>query len=199
MRARSKIIASDIDGVITEFVDPFTQFINARLGTNFDYRKLHNVDIAISYNLDPTLVHRLHEEFVAENHYRHLPFVDGAIEALNALMKDYELVLITSRRDDLEHTTRDWCTEHLPKAKLFFSHGKGNSIAAGAERRCKEDMAKEIGAVCLIEDNPHEFTDWNTPDILPICYARAQNEVLAKTHPHIPRLTWPGIVRHLGR
>ena len=82
---------------------------------------------------------------------------------------------------------------YLPNIPLFYSNGANNPYAGGERRQSKEEIANDIGASYLIEDNPNEFENWKSKNIEPICYAQPWN--LGVTN--YKRYNWDQILKYL--
>jgi len=190
------IIAVDIDGVINDFHTPFVGFLNRALKTNYrvDEFYSHNFHHRIGVSEVDSL--KLLNEF--EGQYRpndHI-IIDGAKETLGKLNNHYKIISITSRRPILELVTREFMNEHFPYINVYFAVGR-NNLDQPVDRKFKPEIAEELGAICLIDDNENEFIHWDSNAVQPIIYAQPWNEQLSKSHSHIPRLEWAGIKRHL--
>ena len=190
------ILAVDIDGVINDFHTPFINFTNKKLGFNNSYSDFSSHDfhgyLGISKQELIDLLNEFEGTYKSDDHL----LIDGAVESLYKLEKHYEIISITGRRPILEKVTLEFIDTHLPFIKTYFAAGR-NNLDIPKNRIHKPRLAEELGASYLIDDNEHEFIHWDSKTVKPIIFAQPWNKELANTHPHIPRLHWKGIKKHL--
>jgi uncharacterized HAD superfamily protein len=191
------IIGCDIDGVIVDFSGHFLQFANRRLGLCVTYEESRSHDFALCLGVTYEEGARLLEEWEALYGCFALEPIEGAMESLQKLRQRYDIVAITGRRPKLEPVTREWFAKHLPWMEVRFAIGRNDRYIGTSQRPHKTQLAEKIGAICLIDDNEHEFIHWDSKSVEPICFAHPWNECLVETHPHIPRLRWPEITGRL--
>jgi len=100
--------------------------------------------------------------------------------------------LVTSRHDLLVPDTLLWAKGllDLDAEDVYFSQSAGYIYGGGDGRLSKLELTRQIGAVCLIDDNPHEFVDWPHDEIMAICYAQPWNRDVRDIDPRIHRLGW---------
>lgn len=151
------VIAVDLDDVLGDENGAMRQFINQQYG--FDHT-IEDYTIEATYfgyweqvwGVDSEEGSRRYEAFVASAYKRErLPVLPGAIKALNILEKKYQLVVITSRREDMVEYTHDWLTSHFPDmfSDVHFTHAWDEMT----EKATKAKICDEIGASYLIDDN----------------------------------------------
>ncbi len=197
LKAIKPIIATDLDGVVANN-SPYLEFINDQLGTNIRPRDCHSFEPTDCFGIDLETYVQIHSRFVAQGGYAKLLPNPEALTTLGNLQTHFEVAIVTARIDEVFEETECWCARHLPGSTVFYGQGAGNAVAGGNGRAKKVDIATDIGAVCLVEDNPNEFFDWPESSVEPICYPQPWNKSLETSHPHIPRLTWPEIGRLLN-
>lgn len=192
--SKRKIAAFDLDGVVADYIPAFLPHANECFGRNLSCRDLRFFDIASCFGVSPEEMMQLMVElglsFVAG-----LPPVSGALLVTRALKKaGCGPALITARPDTLVEVTERWVEENLgPGVPVFFSRSVDNPYGGGDGRLTKLELARQIGAVCFIEDNPHEFVDWPHDEIMAICFAQPWNRNVREIDTRIHRLEWPGI------
>lgn len=79
-----------------------------------------------------------------------VPLLAGAEYAIDQLLKKYRVILITSRKVELEAATKKWLHEHFGKSspELYFSQ---SHYQDGAKN--KGQLCVELGAQLLVDDN----------------------------------------------
>jgi len=191
------VIACDIDGVILDFFTSFLSYVNPLLGTNFTYEECDCHNLARAFKVQHSVMDQIHEGYKRDVSHDDILPIDGALVSLQQLLIHYEIAIITSRSPHYELPTRDWFARHLPEVTIHFSQGRNNALAGADGRVHKPQIAEQIGALCLIEDNEEEFIHWDAPGVQPICFAQPWNRCLVESHPQILRLDWPGITNML--
>lgn len=185
-----KIIAVDLDDVLTINVPAFIEFSNERWGTNLtiddfieDWRTMWGVDTE-------TLKARIEEWDKSKmmSEYKHFT------EAKNVLLKlknNYKLVITTSRRKKLTQITAEWIDKYFQDVFENVHHaGIFDGQKEGAHLETKADICTKVGADYLIDDHPkHCFAaaragitallfgeyPWSREDNLPKRVVRVRN------------------------
>ncbi|HUD20659.1 MAG TPA: hypothetical protein VMQ44_01160 [Candidatus Saccharimonadales bacterium] len=192
-----QILASDADGVFIDWNREFLVFANARLGIGktYDDYKTHN--LYETFDTDQATMQRLVDEFDDEFCRHDFSLVAGASEYSQALGDRYRFAIITSCPDSYKISRQRFFERILPGSQVLFTSGKNNTLTGRDGRLTKLETVRSLCATAFIDDNEHEFYDWDPEVALPICYAQPWNRSLELTHPHIPRLTWPEIAELL--
>lgn len=182
------IIAADIDGVVADFNSAYLAYLNNALGRRFTLNDWTHYDLDRWSGLTIEQLHDIHNHFINDNRYCDLSLVAGAKIALGQLSQHFQIVWITARPKSIQAVTRNWCRQHFPNSRVLFANpaGEKSLVRPGEKRRTKVELAEEIKAHYLIEDNPHEFAAWDHPTIQPVCFACPWNSDLVQSHPHIP-------------
>ena len=189
--AKKRIIAVDIDGVILDYFGPFTKFLNEKLGRSLAIGDITHYYLSEVYGIDKGSIMAYGDELNSLINTADLPIIDNAIERLKRIMRYWKVAIITSRHSAKEVETRQYFNEYLPGVEIYFS---ANNFY-GREGKSKIHIAGEIGAYCLIDDNPYEFENWDySCGVSPICFRQPWNHSVSKS---IPRLNWPAIKESL--
>lgn len=189
--AEKRIIAIDIDGVILDYFGPFSQFLNGKLARSLTMNDITHYWLSEVYGVSKEMIMVLGDEFNSFTRTVDLPVIDNAIERLRRIMRCWGVVIITSRYDAIEAETRRYFSQCLPGVKMYFS----SNYFYGKIGKPKIQIAYEIGAHCLIDDNPFEFEEWDYSfGVLPICFRQPWNHSVSK---NIPRFSWPAIEESL--
>jgi len=172
-----RIVACDADGVIIDIHSEFLVFANQKLDTNFRLDDWTIFDFAELAGLSKAKTTGLWDAFYGSVKLTLLPAVVGAIEVLNRLQSKgvADPTVITSRPDHIVTPTIEWFAVNVPNVPIHFSIGANNAYAGGPGRKSKLEIAEEIDAFCLLDDNPHEFTNCSSK-VIPIVFARPWNE-----------------------
>eukprot|EP00736_Rhodelphis_marinus_P004012 Rmarinus@m.10350 len=153
------VLAIDIDEVLGHFVLALIEFYNA---TQHGKRRLcledfHSYRFCEVWGGNDDSATEIVEEFLRSDKFRRLKPVLGAVDAVRFLALHYDVKVVTSRQHYIEEETRRWLAIHFDE--LFSEVLFGNHWGVTGHKRTKQDMCREIGAVCLIDDNPKYAVD----------------------------------------
>lgn len=141
-----------MDEVLTEFVKNFIVFHNQNYGTNLnfeDIKKYFFCDIlGISFEED---IKRQYKFFETDLFKRIQP-VNGAINGVNKLNNNFEMIIITARPNEIKDKTVKWIEGYFPDifSQIIFTnkHSLNNDL-----KREKHDICLETGVNLIIEDS----------------------------------------------
>lgn len=199
-----RIIAIDIDDVISSCGETFLKYHNKRYNTDLSlaktsYRgeywgyfpKLLNLELGISEEEGE----RRFKEFLAdEAHTKHQPISDDAKRAIRELKKSYRLEVITARDVSMRDSTVKWLNDHLP----CTFHGV-HFASDGHKARAKAEICREIGAEFLVDDSIEHCNTAAREGIEVILFGEYGWNVGQETLPTVTRLTsWPEIARYFN-
>lgn len=151
---RRLIIAVDIDDVLAENAEGFVHFSNERWGTQLavdDYDE----HWAKMWDVDIREVERRAREFHSSSAMRGYGHVGGAYEVLQRLAALHKLVIVTSRRLQMQRDTLAWIDEHFPNifsSEAVYFAGIWDDIQADSHLRTKAEIVKQINADILVDD-----------------------------------------------
>ena len=129
-----KIVGVDIDGVLADYPRSFVEFVNAQLGTSYDYRTIKNYNIADELGLPVEETARLKHLYRDSGQKRFIPVIEGARQFLDELKyMGYIVVLLTSRPIDkykrIFADTQYWLAENkLHYDAILFDEAKGERL-----------------------------------------------------------------------
>jgi hypothetical protein len=189
-------LSFDIDGVITDYFGPFLHHVNEKLGTQHLYEDCQNHNLADALGIEVEQMFSILSTYETPEVIANLPAITGALQSLAILNTRYDIMIVTSRKDFWKRATDVWFGRNFPHVTIYYALGRNNPFAGGDERLFKPQVAEQIGALCLVEDNEQEFLHWDSSIVKPICFAQPWNKSITTTHPHILRLDWQGIIDH---
>uniref|UniRef100_A0A061R900 Haloacid dehalogenase-like hydrolase superfamily protein n=1 Tax=Tetraselmis sp. GSL018 TaxID=582737 RepID=A0A061R900_9CHLO len=146
-------VAVDVDEVLAQFVDSLNRYYFNRFGTQYQvsdyfeycYRKIWNC----SQDESADIVHAFFDSQFFLEDLRPLP---GAFDALSCLSDYVDLEVVTARQNVIKDHTLDWLDTHFPG--VFSAVHFGNHWAKEGKSLPKSQICKNIGAACIIDDNP---------------------------------------------
>lgn len=149
------VIAVDVDDVLADENTAIREFMNRQYGyrhTAKDY------DIVAPYwgywekiwAVDEAEGARMHQLYVDSGVKSSHLVIPGAVEAIAGLKQSYDLVIITSRKEQLIEDTKGWLEQHFPAT---FSSVEFVASWTGDHKATKAKVAKSLGAKYLIDDS----------------------------------------------
>ncbi|MES2631156.1 MAG: hypothetical protein V4611_04315 [Patescibacteria group bacterium] len=152
------IISIDIDDVLSESASSFVAFSNKHWGTNLTAED-YNDDWAKMWNMEPG--EATNAELKTRGDEYHKTVLNhsslNAHQALEKLKKDFDLILVTSRRTSMKGDTLTWIQREFPgiflEDKIFFA-GMWDVISEHSAKVTKGELLKELGSSYHIDDQP---------------------------------------------
>jgi uncharacterized HAD superfamily protein len=151
------VIAVDIDDVLAAMVPDLIKRHNRLSGDSLsvdDYEE----DFMKMMKISVEELRLWRENFLGDvnSFYPALKLIDGAVEGLTELSKDYKLIALTSRPQEAEAATRKWLDKNIPGliGEVFFSGNYDDNISEESHLRNKGEMADKLNIDWLIDDQP---------------------------------------------
>jgi uncharacterized HAD superfamily protein len=146
------VVAVDIDDVLALSVDKFIEWSNSRFGTTIKFND-YTEDWSVLWNISQAettkRVNQMYKEGIPAQYFR----VAEAVEVLNKLKSDYELIVATARRSAEHKLTKDWIKKHYPTVfKDVHFAGIWDEITEHSPKKTKARLCKELGVDYLIDD-----------------------------------------------
>lgn len=155
MKKQRKTIAVDVDDVLSRSAEGFIAFSNERWGQQLspdDYQEEWAVvwGVPLEQALERSL--EFHASGVVGIYQPH----EAAMPVLKRLAKQFNLVVVTTRREILKPETDAWISRHFPGIfqELHFAGIWEHPDMARALAHTKAEICREIGADYLIDDQP---------------------------------------------
>ncbi|MEW6295221.1 MAG: hypothetical protein AB1467_02900 [Candidatus Diapherotrites archaeon] len=155
------LIAIDLDEVLAEFIESFIEFHNAVYGTKLKRNQIK------SYGLWEALGCSREEginkviEFHKTRYFKNIKPVEGAIEGVKKLGRKNELIVITSRQEDIYEDTKEWVSKYFPQSfsTIYFTSSYFTKKSFNKENSLiKSRLCSELNVGLLIEDSLDEAT-----------------------------------------
>lgn len=185
------VIAFDCDDVIVATGSLLVGYYNALHGTNVQPEEFYSKDYEHVWQAGPEVAVRDLFAYLLTDDYADLPPMDGAVEVLRELTKNFTLYIVTGRPDATEAATKKWVEKYLPGVfeDVIFTNFFKLSDSKGA-LRTKADVCKELGAQYLVDDHLHHIQNvseqgitgllfgdlpWEQPAVLPPLAAKIKD------------------------
>jgi uncharacterized HAD superfamily protein len=151
------VLAVDFDDVLFPFMDRFVPHYNEKYGESFcmddyftfEFHEVWGGTSARAFECVSTFFHMPHDG---------IPPKEGSMQGVAALAERYELVIVTSREEDLRPQTQKWLDEHFPGAFREL-HLCGTYTPDVTRRRTKVEVVEELDAVALIDDSVRHVSE----------------------------------------
>jgi len=155
-------IGVDIDEILSETVQTFLGFYNARHGTNFVLDEIIEYSFSRQFGISLEDEKRAIHEFFVSDEALHIPTLAGSIEAIQALSKENKLYAVSSRPTELIQSTTAWLNLYYPKCftdvVLTNSHFDSTKTKSDVCRSLKLDIfiddqivfAEDCAQVCSV-------------------------------------------------
>jgi uncharacterized HAD superfamily protein len=147
-----KTIAIDLDDVLAAHAGAFVAYSNERWGTNLSVDD-YDEHWGLLWKTEHEETNRRAIEYLGSGtvgQYRHEPGAEGV---LRGLKRDYDLVIVTSRRNMIRQETEAWIERYF--AGIFSAvhfAGMWDNGNRGGYMASKLDLVREVGADYLIDD-----------------------------------------------
>ena len=144
-------IGIDLDEVLADFLPAFIEYHNDTYGTSLVREQFH------SYRFWETLggtreeaIQKVYDFHKTPNFKNMKPVLDSQ-ESVDILKQNNDLVVVTSRQDDVAKVTREWITQHFPNvfSEIYFT----NHYSQNGSSTTKKQICNSVGVDILIEDS----------------------------------------------
>jgi len=153
--ASKKTIAVDIDEVLFPMVNDLIKYVDREHKVKLtpeDFKTYHLEDIWPAGSAEGTIVFESYKKQVTPE----IAPVEGAAEALKALSRNYDVIVMTARDVSVKPITMSWINNYFPG--LFKGvHFVGNRIDS-VTWRTKAEVCEELGVSYLIDDSLKHLT-----------------------------------------
>lgn len=146
------VIAVDIDDVLALSVDKFIEWSNSRFGTTIKFDE-YVEDWSLLWGINQAETTKRVNQMYKEGIPAKCSRVNEAVEVLNKLKPDYELIVATARRKAEHMLTRNWIKEHYPTVfKDVHFAGIWDEITEHSPKKTKARLCRELEVDYLIDD-----------------------------------------------
>ena len=197
---KREVIAVDIDDVVSSQVDALIQFSNETFGTKLTRDDFMAPGEYWSYY---KMIWGLGEE---EGSKRFQTFLEHKIplkqsideqtvNALRELKKNYNLEVVTSRREEFKDGTIEWLAKAIPEVfngvHFVYLWDEPN------EQATKAKVCREIGAGYLIDDNAEHCNIAAEAGVHSLLFGTYGWNIYQDLHPNVTRVEdWQGVLNY---
>lgn len=144
-------IGIDIDEVMVDFLSAFLDDYNIKHGTDYRRDTFHSFGMHHVMQEDMATITERVKIFEQSDSFRNLVPVTGAVEGVNELAKNNDLIIVSSRSEAIHDYTRDWLNQHFPK-KIAEVHFSSHPYVNRQSTNSKADLCLMLRLDVLIED-----------------------------------------------
>jgi uncharacterized HAD superfamily protein len=141
-------IGIDLDDVLADSMPAILEFYNKKYNKNFFVEQVKDFGLWKLLGISKEqMIEEVNEFLYADTNI--LP-VEYSREIVDELVKNNDLVIITSRTDDMSKPTLAWVSKHFPKkfSEVHFSSNWLKSIG-----KTKADICRDLGICLMVEDS----------------------------------------------
>ncbi len=189
-----RVIGVDLDDVLIEFSLALSSYIYMKYGIKYTL-----YDIPADYDLTSIwkcshddVLKNIFEFYLSEDHMNILP-TKGAIEALQFLIQDFDIVVITSRPQSVEDITIKLLRKHFPEIfkKIYFVN-----TYIGPDKKSKAQVCIENNVELFIDDLLSNTISTSEAGIPTIIFDRPWNRINIRNNGRTVRCkNWKSIVK----
>jgi len=143
-------IGVDLDEVLADFLSALIMFHNHKNGTCFERDHFHSYKVyEIWGGTYDDMIKEIYE-FYDTQYFDNIKPIPGSLENIGYLSKNNDLIVITSRQNDISEKTLGWIDSHFKNmfSGVFFTNQ--NSLHGQCEN--KSDICRRSGVDFMIED-----------------------------------------------
>ena len=143
-------IALDLDEIIFPFVENLIIYHNKNYCTNFKFEDIKHYELWKVWGGTREQAIKKVAEFQHTPEFDLIPPIPESALAIEELRKHNELIIVTSRREDMKDKTLAWIDKYFPKkfSGLYLT----NAYALDGPTLNKADMCLENGSKLLVDD-----------------------------------------------
>lgn len=149
-------IGIDIDDTLIDGTKPLWKFLNKKLNINIKFEDLTYEKMADQLGITREREAELYEEFIESEYNEQTLPLEGAVEAIDQLSKNNNLVIVTNRAIKEYHGTHEMIKRYFKNhiSEIYFGR---NHLAEIAKK--KSIVCRENNIELMIEDNRKNAID----------------------------------------
>lgn len=143
-------IGIDLDEVLADFLSTLIEFHNEKRGTSFKRNDFHSYRVYEVWGgtLEETIAEIY--EFYETKFFDRVKPMPGALESVNELSRNHELIVITSRQLDISQKTISWIEKYFSGrfSGIFFT----NQNSLSGKSLSKSSICRNSEIEFMVED-----------------------------------------------
>ena len=154
-------IGIDLDEVLADFLPALIEYHNATYRTSLVRGRFRTYRFwEIWGGTREEAIQRVYD-FHKTAYFKNMKPVVGSQEAIDILKRNNDLMVVTSRTEDVAETTREWIAQHFPN--IFSGIYFANHYSQSGSPRTKKEICNSEDIDLLIEDSLEYALECLTP------------------------------------
>ena len=144
-------IGVDLDEILADFLSALIDYHNATYGTSLKREQFKSYRFWETWGGTRDEAIQKVYDFHKTPYFINMKPVAGSQEAIDILKETHDLVIITSRQDDVADATRKWVEQHFPGAfsEIYFA----NHYSQNGNSKTKFQICDALNVDVLIDDS----------------------------------------------
>lgn len=148
---KMKIISLDVDGVVADIHTPWLAYYNEKYNENLKFEDITDWDFSkFVKNADC-----LYEYLKLPNVYRTIPVIEGSVDVLRELSKDFKLQFVTCTPTYAMIDRLYWLREHFPFIDCIHFTEDKSSVVADILVEDKAEALEKFDGIRVCVDAPY--------------------------------------------
>lgn len=189
------LIGVDMDDVLVDFVSAYIKYHNESYNTNITKEEVYTYNLwEVFKEPKATSIKKL-DDFYNTDYFKNIRPVIGAIDHVDRLKKNNEIIIITSRPIKIREETERWLNKYLSGkfSRLYFAY---NHYIKEGEAGKKSEICTSLGINILIEDSLEYATECALKNIRVMLFDRPWNK--SKDLKNISRVySWKEVLNNI--
>jgi|SRR3989344_4567120 len=165
-------IAIDFDDVIVEFTDSLMDYYHKKYHKKVTKDQILIWDWGLYWGIPREEAIKRVNEFHENYSIKELKPLENALDSLNELVKNHELIIITGRPIRFKHKVEEWLNYHLKKKLKIINAGEFHKSQAAT----KAEICKELDIQLLLEDTGETALDCAKNNIKVLLFDKPWNK-----------------------
>jgi uncharacterized HAD superfamily protein len=169
-------IAIDLDEVTVDLLKEVNEYYNNKHDTDFKLSDFHNYDWWEIWGIPLDDAVNEFYSFMESPESRKIQPIYGAIESIEKLRSQNDVVIITARQNEIKEMTLEWVQEYIPglEKHTYFT----NHLSRISKHVKKSEIALELNVDLLIDDQLRNAYDCAENGIKVLLYNQPWNQNL---------------------
>ena len=144
------LIATDLDEILASYLSSFFEFHNKKYHTSLTKNDLKYKNLLeICGKTEEELIEKLYC-FFKTPYFKNIEPIPGAIEGINVLKENHDLIIVTARQKEISKPTTRWVEKYFPNtfSDIIFTNGNSKN----GKMKTKAEVCCNLEVNTLIED-----------------------------------------------
>jgi 5'(3')-deoxyribonucleotidase len=155
-------IGIDLDEVLADFLSALIEYHNYTYGTSLVREQFQSYKFWETWGGTRKEAIQKVYDFHKTSYFKNIKPLVGSQEAISILKQNNDLVIVTSRQDDIAEATKKWIAQNFPNvfSKVYFA----NHYSQNGSPKTKKQICDSVGVNVLIEDSPEYALECLNPE-----------------------------------